>query len=323
MISFCCLSYNHGKYIEECIRSIWNQNLSDVEILALDDGSSDNSVEVLNKLKEISPCPMTVISQANSGCIGKNFNKLINLAQGEYVAVIACDDNFIENTIKEKLELFNQDKDLVFVCNSRIRAVNEFGEEIKDYPKMKLDEIENPTPNDLLKLEFQEIHSYYIQGAIYKKSIIEKVNGFDDDMICDDIILRTKISKYLLKHPELKFIVLHKNGVNYRRHSSNVSNNSIRQIEGVLEYFVKYQNKISPALLNWAYSAIREDSSKKQSVINIFKKHKKEKIISEVINYGYIYKQFGIPFIFQIKKYKNAEGKRTKILTVFGMRIKI
>ena len=48
LISFCCLSYNHENYIEQCIRSIWNQNYKNIEILALDDGSKDNSVSILN-----------------------------------------------------------------------------------------------------------------------------------------------------------------------------------------------------------------------------------------------------------------------------------
>lgn len=56
LLSVCCLSYNHEQYIEKCIKSIWNQNYDNIEILALDDGSSDGSINILNSLKGSQPC---------------------------------------------------------------------------------------------------------------------------------------------------------------------------------------------------------------------------------------------------------------------------
>ena len=63
LLSVCCLSYNHAQFIEKCIKSIWNQDYDNIEILALDDGSTDDSINVLNSLKEISPIPMKVFAQ--------------------------------------------------------------------------------------------------------------------------------------------------------------------------------------------------------------------------------------------------------------------
>lgn len=323
LITFCCLSYNHSKYIEECIKSIWNQDYKNIEIIALDDGSSDNSAEILTKLQGQSPCPMKVILQENSGCIGANFNKMIKEANGEFIAFIACDDNFIQNTIKNKIDLLLNDNNLVFVCDSKIKYVNECGDRIENCFDMPLDKIKNPTAKDLLKLDYEEIHSYYVQGAIYRKSLIDAVNGFDNDMICDDIVLRTKISNYILRHRNLKFRVLGEEGVNYRRHQTNVSHNLLRQIKGVSQYIKKYHKKPPKKLFVWIYECIKNSEENKNALVDWFSNMNVLKFYPEIFSNGLLYKNFGIPFIFQIKKYKNLKTEKKKYLILFGFKISL
>jgi glycosyltransferase involved in cell wall biosynthesis len=63
LISICCLTYNHENFIRESIESIWGQDYRNIEILVLDDGSSDNGYNELLKLQKESTFPMTVIKQ--------------------------------------------------------------------------------------------------------------------------------------------------------------------------------------------------------------------------------------------------------------------
>ena len=104
LLSFLCVSYNHEKYIEDCIKSIWENDYKNIEIFVLDDGSTDNSLCILNKLKEQSPFPMQIFSQNNTGKIGANFNKLINKANGNFISIIACDDKLVENSLNVKMQ---------------------------------------------------------------------------------------------------------------------------------------------------------------------------------------------------------------------------
>ena len=256
LLSVCCLSYNHEQYIEKCIKSIWNQNYDNIEILALDDGSTDNSINVLNSLKDISPIPMKVFTQENSGNIGKNFNKLFNEAKGEFIAVIACDDEFIPNTFHKKVSLMSDNKNLAFICDSQIIAIDENDNTIDNYPTLKLETLDNPSIQDILELDYSELGSFYMQGAIFRKPIVNKISGFDEDMICDDIVFRTKYARYILNYPEYSCKVFNEPGVYYRRHSSNISSNSGRQIKGVIEYLNKYWPEKEPpeTLFKWIFS---------------------------------------------------------------------
>jgi len=248
---------------------------------------------------------------------------MLQYANGEFISIIAMDDFLIRNTLKEKMEYFNKDKNLAFVCDSKIRVINEFGEEIEDYPKMPLNDIEKPTINDILNLDFNELHSFYIQGTIFKRSLIDAVNGFDNDMICDDIIIRTKVARYLSKHKNLNFKVLHKESVNYRRHSNNVSSNTLRQCRGVIEFLKRYYpNKKPPLCLkDWIFNCAAESKENEIALLEYTKKTKYKNLYYDYIK-G-IYKILGVPFLFQIKNYKDKTGKKTKFLTVLGVRIKI
>ena len=324
LISFCCLSYNHSKYIEECIKSIWNNDYKNIEILALYDGSTDNSFEILCELQKISPCHMRVFQQKNTGCIGLNFNKMFKEAKGEYIAIIACDDNFIENTIGKKIKYLLDDKNLAFVCDSKIKFVDENGCRILNPPRMSLDDIKKPNAKDLLRLDYKDIHSYYTQGAIYRKDIIDAIGGFDEDMICDDLVLRTKVSKYLLKNKKYRFKVFREEGVNYRRHSTNVSSNLVRQVMGVSQYYKRYYNGRPPEnFLYWVLSSLKNTESNKQVLCDWFTKLGVLKYYKDVFNIGVAYKKTGIPFIFQLKKYKNRDDKKIKYLILFGIKFKL
>lgn len=246
LVSVCVVSYNHEKFIEYCINSIWKQEYKNIEILVLDDGSVDNSVKICNELKKNSPCPMTIISQPNSGNAGKNFNKLFKIAKGKYISIIAADDALFPDAISKKVEIMENDNSIQYVINSKIQAING-NNELIDYIPMSLDQIEKPLASNILNLEFNEIHSYYIQGALFRKTVIEAVNGFDEDMLADDIVLRTKFALYIKENPQYNFVTLHEPACYYRRHDSNISNNIIRQLTAVSMYFDKYWKNEHPS----------------------------------------------------------------------------
>lgn len=324
LLSFCCVSYNHEKYIEGCIRSIWEQDYADIEILVLDDGSKDNSVAILNELKSKSPVPMQIIAQENTGMIGANFDKLIKSCNGEFFAIIACDDKFIPNTINAKVKSLLENDSLAFICHSQVTAINENDEITDIVPPLTLDTYMTPTVDDILELEYTDLGAYYMQGAIYRTAIAHTIGGYDEDLICDDIVFRTKIGRYLQQHPEWTFKVLHYPGVYYRRHSSNISSNSSRQVKGVMEYLDRYWPDREPPqmLFDWLNNAIQNDLKTDQQVNDIFYKNScAAKVFnSPKFRLNGLCKKKGIPYILTISKYRKF-GQKTKEINFFGIPI--
>jgi glycosyltransferase involved in cell wall biosynthesis len=100
-VSIVLPSYNYARYLDERIQSLLNQTYTDFELIIVDDASTDNSVEVINKYVYDSRVKTHFFTQ-NSGLPYKRWNDGADLAQGEYILFAGADDS-CEPTLIEKL----------------------------------------------------------------------------------------------------------------------------------------------------------------------------------------------------------------------------
>lgn len=90
-VSVAVASYNYGRYLEQCVRSALDQPGVDVEVLVVDDASSDDSVEVARRLAEQDPRVRVTVHETNHGHIA-TFNEALWSATGDYVVKLDSDD---------------------------------------------------------------------------------------------------------------------------------------------------------------------------------------------------------------------------------------
>ena len=82
--------YNSEKYISECLDSVLNQTFKDIEIICIDDGSTDKSFDILNRYN-IKEKRITLLTQKNLGqSVARN--KALEIAKGEYIYFLDSDD---------------------------------------------------------------------------------------------------------------------------------------------------------------------------------------------------------------------------------------
>ena len=100
--------YNVEKYIRRCIDSLKNQTLEDIEIILVDDSSTDSSLEICKKAAE-EDSRIKVIHKVNEGA-GLARNAALEIAEGEYIG-FADSDDYIDKemykTLYEKAEQYN------------------------------------------------------------------------------------------------------------------------------------------------------------------------------------------------------------------------
>ena len=107
--------YNSKSYLREAIDSVINQTLSDIEIICINDGSTDNSLEIINEYAAKDK-RIKIIDKPNEG-YGKTINRGLDEAKGEFVAVFEPDD-ILDKTIYEKLCAIAEKENLdVVKCN--------------------------------------------------------------------------------------------------------------------------------------------------------------------------------------------------------------
>ena len=110
IISVCIAAYNVGKYIEKCLSSVVNQTLQNIEIIVVNDGSKDNTLDIIKKFAEKDK-RIIIINQKNQG-LGNTRNNAIEKARGKYIHLMDADDymddTFLENMVKNA-EKYNSD----------------------------------------------------------------------------------------------------------------------------------------------------------------------------------------------------------------------
>lgn len=94
--------YNASLYLRECLDSLMEQSLEEIEIICVNDGSTDDSLEILNSYK-IKDSRISVISRENSGA-GASRNVGIDIAKGEYISFLDADDFFYVDMLKKSYE---------------------------------------------------------------------------------------------------------------------------------------------------------------------------------------------------------------------------
>ena len=173
--------YNSGKYIKKCLDSLLNQTFKDFEAIIIDDGSIDNSVDIINNY--LNDKRFILIKRKNGG-IGSARNLGINKSTGKYITFLDSDD-YLENDYL--LELYNKiekDKLDIVVCNYNEIKNNEL------FRKIKINEFNNcylkNNPNLLLYINKSP------WNKIYRKSIIKDIK-FPEDLKYEDTVFVCKL----------------------------------------------------------------------------------------------------------------------------------
>jgi len=114
LISVVVTCYNHENYIEQCLRSIFNQTYRNIELIVLDDGSTDYSPEIIQEVLKESPFVTTFESHENIGVV-RTRNKGLNLLNGDYFLFVDSDDFLDETYVQELYECaINHQADIVY-----------------------------------------------------------------------------------------------------------------------------------------------------------------------------------------------------------------
>lgn len=172
MISVIIPLYNCEKYIKRCIESVINQTYKNIEIIIIDDGSSDNSIEIVNELiKRYNT--IRIIKQENKG-VSSARNAGIENSKGDYIAFLDADD-WVESNIYETMinNAIEQNVDIV-KCNyysNKIYNKNYSKGKVYQFGDKKLTNYEN---EDLIDFVLKGKLTCAVYLFLIKKSFIEK-----------------------------------------------------------------------------------------------------------------------------------------------------
>lgn len=173
--------YNVEEYIEECIESVVNQTLKEIEIIIVNDGTQDNSMKKIEKF--LFDKRIIIINKENGG-VSSARNCGLEIAKGEYIAFLDSDD-FIDEMMLEKMYSSSEKADIVF---SNIIEYNDITKE-KKFRKNYFP-LENKTRKGKFFFNYSDV---VVWNKIYKNNFLRKFNiRFNERIIHEDIIFTFK-----------------------------------------------------------------------------------------------------------------------------------
>ena len=168
--------YNVENYISACLNSILRQTLSDIEIIVVDDGSTDSTLSIVKDFESRYPDIISVYTQENSGP-GKARNLALSHATGEFISFIDSDDTIAYDMYDRMYSMASEkDADLV-LCG---RAYTDFeGNVMSTWNPMEIGDVTNIFKDHSLLGKT----SSFVWDKLFKRSVVEDVGlRFNEDI---------------------------------------------------------------------------------------------------------------------------------------------
>ncbi|MDX1810156.1 MAG: glycosyltransferase [Sulfurospirillaceae bacterium] len=187
-------TFNRASHITTAIESVINQSYKVDEIIIVDDGSTDNTQEILERFQDLK-----VIKTKNRG-VSSARNIGIKEATNEWICFLDSDDEWLSEKIKSQILLHNEREDILFSHTSEIWQKD--GKIVK-YPKRLA------KPEGHCFLENLSTCKIAASSVMVHKSVFDDIGCFDEDMrVCEDYDMWLRIShKYELGHVKEAMII--------------------------------------------------------------------------------------------------------------------
>lgn len=340
--------YNTEKYLKDCLNSVISQTLNDIEIICINDGSTDDSLSILKEYSNYDS-RIKVITQDNQGA-GIARNNGISYATGEYIMFIDSDDWIdIHTCEKAYKQIQNNNNDLImfnfleydekskkyYNCDWRLSPFKEYF----DNPNIRLCDVKN------------FINSAYTVTQIYSRDFLNTNNiRFSNNKFAEDVIFYIKAllsaKTISILNEYLYFYRIHKESSS--RNFSNYFNDILKVRLICLEIIEQHENKdyfidsyliyAINSILYWfnyavdsKYKNIKDFYIQLRQFFIILNNKYKIQDIKNNINYkkfNQICKQTWLKYKFiksieVLFSLKNSKNKKHKIITLFGIKLKI
>lgn len=233
LISVIVPVYNIEKYLSRCIESILSQTYKNLEAIFINDGSTDNSLEILEKYRKKDK-RIKVIDKKNAGS-GAARNDGIEFSNGKYISFLDSDDWYEEDFLKKLYNNLIENNSDVSMCNPKM--VYDDASKNKKINTYFFNKIElNKTPEKILGILAMPV----VWNKLYKKEIILKNNiKFPNYSFCEDVEFLYKTFLYVNKISKIENDLYNY----YQRENSvtkKIREESIEQLYQVLENIESY-----------------------------------------------------------------------------------
>lgn len=179
-VSIVLLCYNQAPYVAEAMQSVWGQTYANIQLLVVDDASTDGSREVISSLLKSKPGISFIALPENRGNCAA-FNLALKRATGKYVIDLAADDVLMLNRVEEQVRFFESLSEEYGVVYSNARYIDKEGKFLKNH----FAPAANPPQGNVY---VDVIRTFFIPppAMMIRKSVLDDLGGYDEALAYED-----------------------------------------------------------------------------------------------------------------------------------------
>lgn len=162
--------YNGERFLHEAVDSILNQTFTDLEFIIVDDGSTDNTWQILQEYAADEPRLLLMRNESNLGLAG-SLNRGLSLARGEYIARMDADDVSLPERLAAQVAFLDESPD-VGVAGSSVQVIDGDGSPGNVW--------RYPTTHGLILWSLCFHTSIMHPTAVFRRAVVQRVGGYDE-----------------------------------------------------------------------------------------------------------------------------------------------
>lgn len=179
---------NHEKFIVEAIRSVEEQSYKNIEIIVLDNGSTDNSLKTISNYLQNKP-HIQLIHWENTQPLTIAFNRMVKLSKGDYLIDLSGDDVLLPKCIEKQMIAFQNASNEVGLVFGNAYNTDENGTKLSPY--FLVDEQGKVLDKGLFKTDYYRLLGSGINlcsvSSMMKRSHFEALGGYDESLFFEDL----------------------------------------------------------------------------------------------------------------------------------------
>lgn len=185
LVSILLPVHNAAETLSECVLSLTSQSYKNIEIIAVDDFSSDNSYQILKKLKKRYSKKLRIYKNVKRYGISVTLNRAVKKVKGTYIAFMDTDDFSSPRRIKKQLKFLMENPDVVAV-GSQVNFINEKGKNIGKSQFPTLNQLIYQNPLHGLSMQFETV---LINKTLLPKDVLRFHTG-SNPFIYSDVLMK-------------------------------------------------------------------------------------------------------------------------------------
>lgn len=188
LVSVIVASYNHAGYIQQCLDSIRDCKYSNIEIIIIDDGSTDNSRHVITEWIQNNKDIQVIFKSRENLGLTKTLNEMLGLASGEYICPIASDDYLLPGSIRKRLSYLREHPDKMAVFGDCI-VVDENNTQLFQSGLSELHKGRIKYLCDKHWMKYELIFNWCVPGPVLfcHKGIYKRIGYYDENLLVEDL----------------------------------------------------------------------------------------------------------------------------------------